>query len=67
MKLKEIRQKEKMSRKELAEKLGVSVHAIGHYENGLRIPPRQKVVQIADIFGISRDDVDFGNLDDDTA
>ena len=44
-----------MTRTELAEKLGVTPGAIGHYERGIRSISAETVLLIADAFGVSAD------------
>lgn len=51
--LKELRIKNNMMQKELAEKLGVSNKSISAYENGLSEPNINTISKIADIFGVN--------------
>jgi transcriptional regulator with XRE-family HTH domain len=53
--IKELRKEHKMSRKELSEKLGVSLSAIGMYEQGNREPDGSKLKRLCEIFGVSLD------------
>lgn len=53
--IKELRKKHKMSRKELGERLGVSVSAIGMYEQGNREPDAAKLEMLCEIFGVTLD------------
>lgn len=53
--IKELRKKHKMSRKELGERLGVSVSAIGMYEQGNREPDSAKLEMLCEIFGVTLD------------
>jgi transcriptional regulator with XRE-family HTH domain len=53
--IKELRKKHKMSRKELGERLGVSVSAIGMYEQGNREPDSAKLEMLCEIFGVTID------------
>ena len=51
--LKRIREEKGVTRKELAERLGVGVDTVGLYENGKRLAPLDKVFDIADFFQVS--------------
>lgn len=50
--IKYCRQNLKMSREELAEKLGLSKHAIAKYEQGQRTPDGKMLIQISDALGL---------------
>ncbi len=54
MRLKEIRKEKRISQREAAEFLGVSQTAISQWENGIQ-PPMDKVVKLADLYGVSLD------------
>ena len=53
--IKELRKREKMTRKELADKLGVSLSTIGMYEQGNRTPDRAKLEKLCEIFNVTLD------------
>ncbi len=54
-KLKELRLKNKLSQKNLAEKIGVAQSSINYWEKGERIPSAKAVQKIADYFNIPVD------------
>ncbi|MEN6475924.1 MAG: helix-turn-helix transcriptional regulator [Syntrophaceae bacterium] len=47
------RLKPKMSQEELARQLGIEQSAVGHYENGRRSVPFDKLIKIKEILGVS--------------
>lgn len=51
--LKRIREGKGVTRKELAERLGVGVDTVGLYENGKRLAPLDKIFDMADFFQVS--------------
>ena len=51
--IKRVRTEKGVSRKELAEKLGVSEVSISTYENGQKQPPLEKIFSIADFLKVS--------------
>ena len=53
--LKSIREKKNLSRKDVAEKLGLTVAGYGNYENGKREPKIEILKKIAEVFGVSID------------
>ena len=53
--LKELRSDNKLSRKEVSEKLGVSVRLISYWENGERECDFKTLISIADLFSTSVD------------
>ena len=53
--IKELRRLKKIKQKELAEGIGVSVSAIGMYEQNRRIPDIDTMVKIASFFGVTLD------------
>jgi transcriptional regulator with XRE-family HTH domain len=53
--LKELRKKNGFSQKELAERLSLSRPTITAYESGIRTPPVETIINIADIFEVSID------------
>ena len=50
-------EKKNIKRSELAKKMGITVSQIGHYLNGRREPPLAKQKMIADVLGISIDEL----------
>lgn len=52
----EFRKKAKMTRGEIAEKLKLSTVTIGAYENGVREPNFEKMIELANLFNVSLDD-----------
>lgn len=54
-KLKELRFKNRMSQKELANRLNLTQAAVSKYEVGEATPPQDVLVKIADIFNVSTD------------
>lgn len=55
--LKKLRKDKGISRKTLAEDIGVSVASIGYYENGERVPDIETLVKIAGYFKVSCDEI----------
>ena len=55
--LSELRRMHGMSQEELADKIGVSRQTLSKYENGESLPDIEKCKQIADVFGVSIDDM----------
>lgn len=53
--LKTLREKRGLSREQLAERLGLSYHAIAKYETGKRSPDQDTILKIADYFNVSVD------------
>ena len=54
-KLQNLRQKEGMSQDALAERLGVSRQAVSRWERDETMPETEKVVALADLFGVTTD------------
>ena len=52
-----LRKQKRMTQEELAEKLGVTRQAIAKWESGDTVPDLERCKQIADIFGVSLDDL----------
>lgn len=50
MTLKELRLRNKLTQKELSEKLGLHQSTIGKYELGLAIPPIKQLKKISEVF-----------------
>lgn len=53
--LAELRLDKRMTQKELADILHVSVGTISNYENGVHLPDVAKLINLADIFGVTTD------------
>ena len=58
-----LRKQAGMTRKQLAEILDVTEMAVGTYERGIRTPSLDKILQLAELFKVSTDDL----LKNDTA
>lgn len=56
-KIRSLRKQNKISQEELAEKLGVSRQSISLWENDQTMPSMENIVAIADVFGVSTDDL----------
>ena len=50
-----LRNSVQLTRKEVADKLGITVQAYSAYEAGVREPRRENVLKLADIFGVTTD------------
>lgn len=55
MNLKELRERQGMTQKELAEKMNVSFQTISKWENGVNLPDITHIPRMKDIFGVSAD------------
>ena len=53
--LKALRKQKGWTQKELANQLSVRPSHLNKYENGMHIPPLEKLIQLADVFGVSLD------------
>ncbi len=60
--IKMLRERERMSREDLAKKIGVSYSAIAMYERGEREPDNEKLLKIAETFNVTTDYL-LGNKD----
>lgn len=60
--LKKLRKSRNMTQKELADALGVTISAIGMWEVGLRTPRPEIAKKIADFFGVTMEEVYFGEV-----
>ncbi len=58
-----LRKEKEMSQRELAEKLDISAGAIGMYESGKRTPPLSRAIEIANIFKVPVESIDFAYKD----
>ena len=52
-----LRKKAELTRKQLAEILNITEMAVGSYERGIRTPSLEKILQLAEIFQVSTDDL----------
>lgn len=55
--LQELRERRHMSRRTLSQLCGLSVNVISMYERGERTPSVKNLIQLADFFGVSVDDL----------
>ena len=54
-----LRKENNMSQRELAEILNVSAGTIGMYESRKRTPPLNRAIEIANLFQVSVESIDF--------
>jgi transcriptional regulator with XRE-family HTH domain len=54
-----LREQRGYSQRQLAEALGVEASMVGNWERGKRLPPTERLLQLADLY-----DLDLGALDD---
>ena len=57
MKIKEFRQKKKLTQFELALKVGISQSAVAKWENGETIPATKQLIKLAEIFNCTIDEL----------
>lgn len=62
--LAKLRKKNRYSRKEIAQILGVNEMTVGAYERGEKNPPIDRIIQLAEFFNISLDALVCGDVDD---
>lgn len=55
-----IRRRLGMTQRQLAERVGITDGAIGQYEAGIRMPKLKTARKIAEVLGVSLDDIEFG-------
>lgn len=55
--LKRKREERNMTQAELAERIGITVQNVSSYEKGYKIPPVRVVVEAADLFRCSTDEM----------
>ena len=53
MKIKDLRIKNALTQKQLAEKMGVSSVAISHWEQGIRRPSIKRITKLATVLNVS--------------
>jgi len=56
-KLKQLRTESGMTQEELAQQLGLAKSTIAHYESGRREPDTKTIVKMANIFGVTTDEM----------
>lgn len=61
--LSELRNKNNLTQKELAEALNFSISSVAMYEIGARIPSLKRAKRIANYFKVSLEDINFFNRD----
>lgn len=59
--LAELRKTKCLSQRELAKLLNIGSGAIAMYESGMRMPPLNRAIEIANIFNVSVEDICFSN------
>jgi DNA-binding XRE family transcriptional regulator len=64
--LAELRKENDLTQRELALLLGVSSGAIGMYESGMRNPSLKRARMIANLFGVSSDEIFFKSFANET-
>lgn len=57
MKLKELREEAHLTQKQLAEKIGNVQRNISNWENGTSQPDLDTIIKLADIFGVTTDEL----------
>ena len=62
--LREYRTEGNYRQKDLAKKIGVTRQAYGFYESGMAKPPLDKAKKLADIIGVSIEDIFFSKTDE---
>ena len=55
LRLRELREKKRLSQQQLADWLGLTRSSISNYENNTQTPPADTLVRFADIYGVSVD------------
>lgn len=61
--IKELRDKYRLTQREMAEKLNISVDYVSMLERGIRTPGFILAKRIADLFNCKVDDIFFSNID----
>ena len=69
LRLKEIRQIKGLKASDVAEKLSITKNSLSEWESGKRIPPCERIIQLADFYNVSVDyllgrDEDFDTNND---
>ena len=60
--IKEIRKKNKLTQKDLADKLGVTFQAVSKWENGKNVPDISLLKEISNLFDVNLDDIIDGEI-----
>ncbi|MDO5764722.1 MAG: helix-turn-helix transcriptional regulator [Elusimicrobiales bacterium] len=55
MNIKELREQHDMTQEDLAKKIGVQFPAVSKWERGITYPLMDKVIAMAEVFGVSTD------------
>ena len=55
LRLRELREKKRLSQQQLTDWLGLTRSSISNYENNTQTPPADTLVRLADIYGVSVD------------
>ena len=55
LRLRELREKKRLSQQQLADWLGLTRSSISNYENNTQTPPADTLVRLADIYGVAVD------------
>lgn len=66
IRLKELRKQKGWTQKQVANLLDVRYSHLNKYESGMHIPPIERLIQLADIFGVSLDYLVMGTPIEDT-
>jgi transcriptional regulator with XRE-family HTH domain len=53
--LKDLRNKLRWTQKEVAAKIGLQLSQFNKYESGMHVPPADKLIQLAELFGTTTD------------
>ena len=59
--IKELRRKKGWKQSELAKRLNISASAVGMYENNRRIPTKETLLKLCDLFDVTADYLLYGN------
>lgn len=62
--LKELRNKLRWTQKEVAAKIGLQLSQFNKYEGGMHVPPADKLIQLAELFGTTTDYLLTGSVSD---
>lgn len=62
--LKELRNKLRWTQKEVAAKIGLQLSQFNKYECGMHVPPADKLIQLAELFGTTTDYLLTGSVSD---
>jgi transcriptional regulator with XRE-family HTH domain len=62
--LKDLRNKLRWTQKEVAAKIGLQLSQFNKYEGGMHVPPADKLIQLAELFGTTTDYLLTGSVSD---